>query len=444
VTLSSINWSDEQKTAIETRGENLLVSAAAGSGKTAVLVERIIRYLLQDDEPVDLDHLLVVTFTEAAAGEMRQRVGAALARALQQRPESNLLQRQILLLPRANIGTIHSFCSEVIRNHFYLLDLDPGFRVMDENEASMLRSEVMERVLEELYDENQEASSNAPFPYLVRSLAGAHGDDTGVIHLALDLYNFALSLPRPEAWLKNLPASLEGACGIPWEEQFWASEWREMLRMEINNWVENLEEARLLATGPGGPEKYHSVLCRDLEKVRGWRDLVDRSFAGLRASMEEGLSWPALPRVSRGEAREDIKERVQQLRNGVKKRAGDFYSHHLSRLPGEMLADLAEAAPVVGALVDLVLRFKESYQRTKTERAVLDFSDLEHLALAVLARNGEGSPWGEKPVEDPEQAMLPSPVALQYREDFTEVLVDEYQDVNGLIHRYCLVYGKEI
>lgn len=432
MSLSSISWSDEQKTAIETRGSNILVSAAAGSGKTAVLVERIIRSLLHDEEPVDLDRLLVVTFTEAAAGEMRQRVGTALAEALQERPGSTLLQRQMLLLPRANIGTIHSFCSEIIRSYFYLLGLDPGFRVMDENEASMLRSEVMEGVLEELYDEHRDAHPDTPFLYLARSLAGGHGDDAEVVRLAFSLYDFAHSLPRPDAWLNSLPESLKDAAGLPWDDQFWVQEWREMLRLEINNWVESLEEARLLATAPGGPEKYNNILLEDLEKVKGWLGLVDAPFDELKAALEKGQSWPSLPRVARGEAEEEVKKRVQELRNGIKKRAGDLFRDYLSRSAGEIVEDLEKAAPVVQALVELVLRFKDAYREIKMDRAVVDFIDLEHFALAVLTRNGEGSPWGEHPSKDPEEALLPSPAALQYQEHFIEVLVDEYQDINGV------------
>lgn len=432
IRLSSINWSGEQRDAIETRGGNLLVSAAAGSGKTAVLVERIIRCVLREKEPVDLDRLLVVTFTDAAAGEMRQRVGAALAGALQESPAGARLQRQLLLLSRANIGTMHSFCSQVVRSHFYLLNLDPGFRVMDENETSMLRSEVMEEVLENLYEEHRDAPPHAPFLYLARSLAGGHGDDRELVRLAFSLYDFAHSLPRPAAWLNRLAKSLEEAAALPWEDQFWVDEWREMLRLEMDNWVETLEEARLLALGPGGPPKYARTLAGDLGKVRGWRELAGGSLAELRDAVENGQHWPSLPRVGRGEADDGIKERIQKLRGGIKKKVNEFYRDFLSRPAGEMVVDLSRVAPLVQALVEVVLSFKEAYRKLKLERAVADFSDLEHYALAILARNGEGSPWGEKPPEDPEEALLPSPVALEYQEHFAEVLVDEYQDINGV------------
>lgn len=430
--MSSINWTDEQKKAIETRGGDLLVSAAAGSGKTAVLVERIIRLALDQTNPVDLDRLLVVTFTDAAAGEMRQRVGAALAGALQEQPGNPLLQRQLFLVPRAHTGTLHSFCSEVVRSHFYLLGLDPAFRVMDENEASMLRREVTENLLEEYYEEHRDAPGDAPFLYLTRALAGRHGDDRELVELVLRLYDFAHSLPRPAAWLNRVAETLERSAGLPWERQPWIGEWRELVRLEMENWLGDLEEALRLAAGPGGPRPYTGALEEDLERVRGWLELVDGPYQPLKAALAAGLKWPALPRVGRGEAMEEVKQRVQGLRNGVKGRVGALYDEYFTRDPEAMTGDLARVAPLVRVLVEMTLRFRDTYRALKLERAVADFTDLEHCALAILARNGEGSPWGEDPPEDPDACLLPSSVAEEYRDMFAEVLVDEYQDINGV------------
>ncbi|MDQ0287264.1 ATP-dependent helicase/nuclease subunit A [Desulfofundulus luciae] len=430
--MSSTRWTEEQQKAITTRGGNLLVSAAAGSGKTAVLVERIIRHLLDEKNPVDLDRLLVVTFTDAAAGEMRQRVSAALNRALQERPAGPRVLRQLFLVPRASIGTLHSFCGEVVRRHFYLLGLDPGFRVMDENEASLLRLEVLEEVLEEYYEEHRDSPPEAPFLYLARALAGRHGDDRELVELVLRLYDFAMSLPRPRAWLNWLADSLAGAGGRSWEEQPWHGQWREIIRLELEDWLDSLEEARRLAAGPGGPRQYTAVLEKDLARVRGWLELVEGSFENLQMALKEGQKWPALPRTAGGEAVDEIKERVKKLRDHVKKRVQVLFNEYFSRSPVDMIGDLARVAPLVQALVAVVLRFGEAYRRAKLERAVADFADLEHYALAVLAQNGEGSPWGGEIPQDPGAPLLPSPVAAEYREYFAEVLVDEYQDINGV------------
>jgi len=395
-------------------------------------VERITRMLAEDESAVNIDRLLVVTFTEAAAGEMRQRIGRALAERLRESPGNAQLQRQLLLLPRAYIGTIHSFCAEIIRNHFYLLNLDPGFRVMDENEMFMLRSEILEGVLDALYEEHENSPVEDPFIYLTRILAGGHGDDREISNTVLGLYDFARSLPRPEAWLQGLAQSLERAAGLSWEDQYWVEEWREMLRLEMDSWVENMEEARVLAASPGGPRKYVDLLTEECRKVEEWRTLVSGSFNDLRAAVEDGLNWPQLPRVNKGEADEQVKKKVQELRNGVKKRVNDFYRDFFSRSATELLEDFRIVAPLVQALVNVVLSFHAAYAKAKAERAVVDFSDLEHYALAILARNGEGSPWGQEQPADPEERLLPSPVAFNYQDHFYEVLVDEYQDINGI------------
>ncbi|WP_027365461.1 helicase-exonuclease AddAB subunit AddA [Desulfotruncus alcoholivorax] len=430
--MTSIRWTGEQRKAIETRNGNLLVSAAAGSGKTAVLVERIIQMLLDRKNPVDLDRLLVVTFTDAAAGEMRHRVGAALARALQEQPDSELLQRQLFLVPRANIGTLHSFCSEVIRSHFYLLKLDPGFRVMDENEASMLRSEIIEGMLENCYEEHRDAPPQSPFLQLARTMAGRHGDDRELVQLILRLYEFAHSMPRPAAWLNSVAAMLEQSGTRPWEEQTWIKDWRDMLRLEFENWRDDLEQALRLTAGPGGPSGYTDRLAGDAAGVRKLLQLVDGPFEDLKEALGQLINWPALPRVRQGESLGEIKKKVQELRDGVKKRSAAIYKDCFSRSTGDILGDLLRAAPLVRVLADLTLRFKKVYLNHKLDRAVVDFSDLEHFALAVLAQNAEASNWGVEPPGDPSAPLLPSSVALEYQEYFSEVLVDEYQDINGV------------
>lgn len=433
--MSSIRWTDEQEKAIATRGENLLVSAAAGSGKTAVLVERIVRRLLDEKEPVDLDRLLVVTFTDAAAAEMRQRITARLTRALQEHPGSARVQRQLFLAPRASIGTLHSFCAEVVRRHFYLLGLDPGFRVMDENEASLLRLEVLSDVLEECYEEHRDAPPEAPFLYLARALADRHGGDRELLELILRLYAFARSLPRPRAWLNRTAAALAEAPARTWEEQPWFGEWREWLRLELEGWRDALAEAARLAAGAGGPKAYGPVLAEDLARVQAWLEMAEGGSAGffdLKKALEEGREWCDLPRTARGEAAEEVKKRVRQLRGQVKERVGGLLTEHFARSPEELALDLARVAPQVQALVEVTLRFDRAYRQAKRERAVADFADLEHDALAILAANGEGSPWGEEMPVDPAAPLLPSPVAVEYRNFFAEVLVDEYQDINGV------------
>lgn len=180
-------WTQEQLSAIETRGCNLLVAAAAGSGKTAVLVERIIRIITDEENPIDIDRLLVVTFTSAAASEMRERIGEAISKNLEKNPNSKVLQRQLALLNRSNITTIHSFCLDVIKNNFHIIDLDPNFRIGDETECTLLKNDILMELLEDKYNEFDEI-----FLKVVESFGGSK-DDSKLIDIILDLYNFSMS-----------------------------------------------------------------------------------------------------------------------------------------------------------------------------------------------------------------------------------------------------------
>lgn len=207
-------WTNEQLEAIVTRKCNLLVAAAAGSGKTAVLVERIIRIVTDEENPVDVDRLLVVTFTKAAAAEMRERIAAAITKELESNPNSKNLQKQLTLLSRANITTMHSFCLDVIKNNFHVIDLDPSFRISDETEGILLKNEIIDEIFEDLYDENDEDFLN-----LVEAFSNSKSDDN-LKDIIKDLYRFSMSGPWPEKWLKekseefNLEEGFDGSIWV--------------------------------------------------------------------------------------------------------------------------------------------------------------------------------------------------------------------------------------
>lgn len=428
--MSSTVWTDEQKAAIYQRGGNLLVAAAAGAGKTAVLVERVIQMLLNDAAPVDLDRLLVVTFTDAAAGEMRQRIGAALQERLRRTggAEQQRLLSQLLLLPRAPIGTLHSFCSELLRRHFDHLQLDPAFRIMDENEALFLRQEVLEEVLEEKYL-SLEKQPEHPFWHLTTLLAGRHGDDRRLFDQTWRFYSFALSLPRPRAWLNWLADSLEHTPGR-WAEQFWLTDWQEVVGLEIDMIAECLTLALELARQPGAPAAYAAQLEKELAAVQECLN-SDRSYHRLKQSLL-AVNFGRLPVVKRGTCREDLQQQVKDLRNRAKEGWKRLVQVYFSRSEEELLGELRQAAPLVRSLVELVLDFDTAYRQAKRERGLLDFSDLEHCALALLAENAELSPWGSEVPGLPGAPLLPSPLAREYRQRFAAVMVDEYQDINGV------------
>ncbi|HHY38829.1 MAG TPA: helicase-exonuclease AddAB subunit AddA [Clostridia bacterium] len=426
-------WTEDQRKAIYTRGTDLLVAAAAGAGKTAVLVERAIQIVLDERRPVDIDRLLIVTFTRAAAGEMRQRINEVLVGALQKRPADPHLERQIFLLPRACIDTLHSFCGEVLRSHFYLLNLDPGFRVMEEAEAQMLRRDVLSAVIEEAYERCETLEPNRSFLYLARALSGRHGDERQLEDLVLRLYDYAYSLPRPRAWLKWMVRILFHAGDKPWEQQPWIGEWRDSVRLVLEDACEKIAIALRLAEGEG-LKRYADILAQDQGTVKRLLALADAPYETIHEALEKEVDWQPLPRIrqAEGAAHAKTKDRIKSLRDKVKNEINDLRRNWFGRPASAVLQDLTLAAPLVQALTELVLSFDDAYRQAKSSRAVMDFADLEHYALAILAENAELSPWGKDVPVDPDAKMTPSPVALEYRDHFAEVLVDEYQDINGV------------
>lgn len=402
-------WTDEQWQAICLRGANVLVTAAAGSGKTAVLTERVVRRLVDDADPVDVDRLLVVTFSNAAAEEMRARIASRLEALLSENPASRHLRRQLALLPRATITTIHAFCLDVVARHADALGLPPVFRVADPMEALLLEDEALEAVLEEAY----RRPDGDPFFCLADWLGSARGD-APLKALVKRVHAFARSHPWPEAWLEEAARAYEEADGD--RVAAWWTEWLCHVRGELAGLRDALRYALTLAHKPGGPAAYAEALQADLA-------LLDRLVEGARswealASALEDATFARLKSI-RGEVDEALKARVQAIRDRVKKRVDALRKTFVSRPPEAHQADLRAMAPVVRALVELVRAFAARYGQMKRDRGLVDFADLEHGALQVLCA----------PAEAPHR-LVPSPVAQALRRRFVEVLVDEYQDTS--------------
>ena len=398
------DWTDAQRAAIEARGGHLLVSAAAGSGKTAVLVERIIRLIA--DDGVDIDRLLVVTFTEAAAGEMRDRILQALEERLAANPHNGHLMRQLMLLPKASISTLHAFCLTVLRQHFYRLDLDPEFRVMDEHEAQLLRLDVLDEVLEAAYDRSEPESA---FSRLAIAYGGAGGDGD-LRQFILALHDYARSLPDPVGWLRTCIRAYreldeESFAGSPWEREL-----AQLAQVRLARAAALLRQALAQASGPGGVASHAATLEADLERIEKLQRLAAQGLGALAAAAHEA-EFPHLPRAKAGEGDPEVREAVRKLRDAAKKIVHELYSSWLARPLGEQLAEVRALAPLMDALVEQVLALDEAYAAAKRERGAVDFADLEHLCLRLL--------------EDPD-------VAAELRARFDEVLVDESQDLNGV------------
>lgn len=404
----SNQWTKEQRLAIDTRGVNLLVSAAAGSGKTAVLVERIIQMITKDG--VDIDALLVMTFTNAAAAEMRERIGEAIVEALEKEPENRQLERQLTLLNRSSITTIHSFCLEVIRSHFHEIQLDPGFRIADDTEGAILREEALEEVLETFYEEGSKE-----FLSLVDAYGGKK-DDKALGDLVLDLHRFIMSHPWPLKWLEEKVALFrvedQGLMDLPMMGAF-----KEELLSRVRPLVGSLSKAKELSEEDPSFVGYVETFLEDQQIVNSFVELLtrDSSFDELRDFLMQ-TSWSRMKSAKRGHDKNQA-EVIKGLREDVKETFKGMKENYFNDSEEDHLTMLQEIYPHLQMLKELTSAFMAAYESRKREKSLLDFSDLEHLALRILTEEKEGQ-------------MVPSSIARGYKEKFEEVLVDEYQDSN--------------
>ncbi|UFJ39809.1 helicase-exonuclease AddAB subunit AddA [Brevibacillus humidisoli] len=404
-------WTDEQWQAITVRGQHLLVAAAAGSGKTSVLVERIIRQVTQPDDPVSVDRLLVVTFTNAAAAEMRHRIGEALRKAVEQHPGAADLRRQLALLQRASITTLHSFCLGLLRQYYYVVDIDPDFRIADQLEVELLRRDVLESLLEEWYEHDQE------FQELAEGFVDEQGDNR-LEELLLHLYDFSRSHPDPAGWLEQAAAMFDvdqstSLDSLPWTSSLLAAVCLELQRAEaaVARALELAEETEELAA-------YVPLLQQERAAIAAACRREETSWEGLAAAVH-AISFGRLPTI-RGLDPELVpqKEQVQSLRNQAKEIVNKLREDTFTQDAALILRDLQRTAPLMQTLARLVNQFADAFEREKQARSLVDFSDLEHLALRILTETDQAG------------RLQPSPVARQLQEQFVEVLVDEYQDIN--------------
>ena len=416
-------WTAEQERAITRKGCNLLVSAAAGSGKTAVLVERIMRRILDRADPVDIDRLLVVTFTNAAAQEMKERIGLVLSERSRTDPLDRNLTRQFLLLGKSSISTLHSFCLELIRQNYYRLvlpadlALDPHFRIADESETGLIIIEVLEEVFDEKY-----ARGEPGFLRLVECFGGDK-DDKNLQDLVLKLYELSRSQPDPADWLRR-------SCRIFTVDRPDDPVLRLLFANLIDSIILPLEEAlakiieaKEMALSPGGPAVYLDNLEQEEAVLRDALEHEsiappEESWQALLARLAR-IGFASLKPCRAKEVDEEKKSRAQRLRTEAKELVRDVQGQFLSRPPQELMEDMRAMAPLMESLCALVTDFAQYYLKSKFARNVLDFSDIEHFALNLLGEKGEGG-------------FKPSQLAEKLRAYYEEVLVDEYQDINSV------------
>ena len=412
--MGETKWTNEQAQAIKTRNCNLLVAAAAGSGKTAVLVERIIKIITNEENPVDIDKLLVVTFTSAAAAEMRERIAAAISKELEKSPNSKNLQRQLTLLSRANITTMHSFCLEVIKNYFYTIDLDPSFRIGDETEATLMKNEIIEELFDEYYEEE-----NEDFKDLLEAYSGSK-DDEKLKEMILSLHRFSMSGPWPEKWLIEKAEAFNINTLEELDKTEWVKVLKDSLRVEIRGFLNMYKKALEIIEYTDGLSPYLEAFNSDYGYLYNAYESLNEDLTSVYNALN-AITFITLKRLKKSEVLdENAQETVKAIREGVKKKVKSLIESSFEFTPGEALDGIKEVYPFMKTLANITVEFAKRFDEKKREKNILDFNDLEHLCLKILIDRDE------------ENNIIPSNVAEHFRNYFDEVLVDEYQDSNDV------------
>ena len=437
-----MKFTPEQQRVIELHNSNILVSAAAGSGKTAVLVERIIRMICDGEHPADIDRLLIVTFTNAAAAEMRERIAAGITARLETDPGNEHIQKQSALLHNAQITTIDSFSLFLIRNHFNEIGLDPDFRVADEGEIKLLQQEVLAQLLEDAYAGQFVPETPEQFHACVEYFCPGGRESVLEQHI-LNLSRYAGSFPWPAEWLEE--RKNDYAAGDM--EALVHSDYGQYLTERVNRTVEGclekLREVKRLCELPDGPYMYGELTeaeIEQLERLTSCKDLEEQ------AAKVPTVTFGRLPSKKDDSVDPAKRELAKAIRNSVKDTLSDL-SESYFKTPLELAVEQGKACrEPLRMLLDLVLEFDRRLLAAKQERHLIDFSDMEHYALQILLKREkveESDGTGTDRTET-KYRIVPSDVAMEYRQYFQEILIDEYQDSN-LVQEYLLsaISGEE-
>lgn len=437
-----MKFTPEQQRVIELHNSNILVSAAAGSGKTAVLVERIIRMICDGEHPADIDRLLIVTFTNAAAAEMRERIAAGIAARLEADPGNEHIQKQSALLHNAQITTIDSFSLFLIRNHFNEIGLDPDFRVADEGEIKLLQQEVLAQLLEDAYAGNFVPEALEQFHACVEYFCPGGRESVLEQHI-LNLSRYAGSFPWPAEWLEE--RKNDYAAGDM--EALVCSDYGQYLTERVNRTVEGclekLQEVKRLCELPDGPYMYGELTDAEIEQLER---LTDCKNLEEQAAKIPAVTFARLPSKKDDSVDPAKRELAKAIRNSVKDTLSDL-SESYFKTPLELAVEQGKACrEPLRMLLDLVLEFDRRLLAAKQERHLIDFSDMEHYALQILLKREKVEETGSIGTDRTETKyrIVPSDVAMEYRQYFQEILIDEYQDSN-LVQEYLLsaISGEE-
>jgi len=414
-----MKWTEEQQKVIELRNRNILVSAAAGSGKTAVLVERMIRQITDEKSPIDVDRLLVVTFTNAAAAEMRERIQDAIERKLAESPMNIHLQRQQALLHNAQITTIDSFCLFVVRNYFHKINLEPGFRIADEGELNLLKEDVLEQVMEEFYEER-----NADFLAFMEAFATAKSDKR-VREMILQLFMVAESNPWQKEWLSSLKEAYlvteENMDKMPWMQEICA-----YYQNSMQGIYEELEQAHRLTEDSDGPYMYQSAIESDLELIEHL--IKQKTYQEIQQSLHAITGYAKLSPARKYEGSIEKQEQVKSIRERMKDTIKEFSVKLYVQEQEQLLQSMQGLQPMLEVLVCLTKEFGAAYRKEKKKKNIVDFSDIEHFALDILVDR---------------DTKEPTDTAKEFQKYFAEIMIDEYQDSNYVQEAILTAVSKQ-
>ena len=409
--MSETKWTREQNLAINEKDSNILVAAAAGSGKTAVLVERIINKVI--NEKIDIDKILVVTFTNAAASEMRERILDAIYKRLEDEPENAHLQRQINLLNKASISTIHAFCLDVIRNNFFEIDTSANFRVGDTTEIELIKQEILEDLFEEKYEEEE-----SEFLNLIEMYTNYRSDDK-LKEMVLDIYKFIQSTPFPEKWLKNAVEKFNYSTDVDFAKTDWGKIILKELFSQIEECILKLEKIHRETAKFWELDKFTVVLNQDIENLRS---LINNNLRWDEVFyLINDFTWKKWPVDKKVTI--DLKNEAKEIRDSVKKQFTKIVSKVMIYSSKEANEDINKMYQTLQNLSNLVLEFTEKFKQAKREKNIIDFNDIEHMALDILVNK--------------ENTIEKTKVAKDYMQKFEEIDIDEYQDSN-LVQEYIL------
>ena len=415
-----VKWTSEQQKVIDLRDRDILVSAAAGSGKTAVLVERIVNRICVDDPPVDIDRMLVVTFTKAAAAEMRERVSRAIDSLKEQKPDDENLQRQSTLVHNALITTIDSFCLFVVQNNFAQLDLDPDFRIGDQAELKLMLKEALAQV----FEDNYAREDNEAFINLIDTYSKGR-NDSAVRQMVEDIYYKAGSSSWPRKWMNSLLRLYDIKSAKQLEDSEIIKEIVDYSRVLLEEAVQELTMAKDLASATPGLEKYALTLSEDIALFDGMADVT--GYVGMQEFLNK-ISFGRIAVIRKFDGDEKKKERVKSMRDAAKKKIDGIKQKYFGMSIELMYEQLERQRPFVKELIRLSLEFYDAMEAVKTRKRVFDFSDIEHFALRILVD---------------EQTLEPTETAREFSKHFEEIMIDEYQDSNQVQEDILTAISRE-